>query len=297
MLLGTVTLLVGIPGTPLGVLGTDNGTVSTTVSATNGGPPSVTTGTRDTETSEAETRGTDTSKSSVTDTAQSTINETNTVLYRVNVGGPRLESNDDGPDWSADRETNPSNYLNVRESKTVVNYTPDRITVENGVRSTVPNAMFKTYRFSQGADTKQYAEMVWSFPVDPNRDYAVRLYFIEPYFTDGPSGRKYEEPYSEGGPRSFGVAIENEVVLTHYEPFVAHGHDVGAVESFEVTVDDGVLTIRFLRERENPIVSGIAIIDTGPREKQLLVNAGTERFSADHGSTSPLSRGRAGSLR
>lgn len=273
-MLGTVAFLVGVPGTPLGGLAVDNGTVSTTIPETSGGPPSIATETKEMETSETEPTETESSKSPVTDAAPLTLSETTTVLYRVNVGGPRLESSDDGPDWLADRDASPSKYLNVRESKTVVNYTPDMITVANDVPSTVPDAMFKTYRFAQEANTKQSTEMVWSFPVDPSHEYEVRLYFIEPYFTNGTSGRAYEEPYSEGGPRSFDVAIENEVVLNNYEPFVEHGHDVGTVKSFEVTVDDGVLTIRFLREKENPIVSGIAIVDTGPREKQLLVNAG-----------------------
>lgn len=205
-----------------------------------------------------------TSTATETQTTTSTSPQTTSpqAVYRINVGGPSVGANGRGPDWSSDSADNPSPYLNARKSNTVAHSTPDEITVENNVPSGVPNAVFKTYRFDQASDE----EMVWRFPVDSNREYTVRLYFLEAYFTANESGREYEEPYSEGGPRSFGVAIEDRVVLQNYEPFKEHGHDVGAMKSFEVTADDGVIEIRFLREVENPTVSGIEIVDTGPRK-------------------------------
>lgn len=187
-------------------------------------------------------------------------------IHRVNVGGPRLEAGGGGPAWSADRADAPSQYLNVDEADTAVSDTPDDITVEEDVPSTAPEAMFKRYRIERGGDDPRTEEMVWRFPVDSGRDYEVRLYVIEAFFTDGEPGRAYEERYSEGGPRTFGVAIENEVVMENYEPIAEHGHDVGAVKSFEVTTDDDVLTIRFRRERENPTVSGIEIVETGSND-------------------------------
>ncbi|WP_101295447.1 malectin domain-containing carbohydrate-binding protein [Halegenticoccus soli] len=194
-------------------------------------------------------------------------------VYRVNVGGPRIGAAD-GPDWSPDRADDPSPYLNSGGSDTVAHYTPDRITVDDGVPPTAPRAMFKTYRFDRGSADGRYEEMIWRFPVDPNREYEVRLYFLEAFFTDGDSGREYEKPYAEGGPRSFGVAVDGEVVLRNYEPFREHGHDVGGVKSFRVTAEDGVIEIRFLREAENPTVSGFEIVDTGPRNGGTGGNSG-----------------------
>lgn len=125
--------------------------------------------------------------------------------------------------------------------------------------------MFKTYRFHDPPVLGSNEEMVYEFPVKPGHRYEVRLYVMEPYFVKGPTNRPGEESYSVGGPRTFGVSIDNKTVLSNYEPFVEHGHDVGAVKSFTISNDDGTLSIRFLPETENPVISGIEIIDKGPR--------------------------------
>ena len=39
-----------------------------------------------------------------------------TVLYRVNVGGPALSALDAGPVWSGDTNANPSPYVNWQQS-------------------------------------------------------------------------------------------------------------------------------------------------------------------------------------
>lgn len=196
-----------------------------------------------------------------TDTATPT-GSTAEVVYRVNAGGPELGA-ENGPAWSADTGDNPSEHLNARESNTVTNDTPDEITLEDDVPSTAPEEMFETYRFERGADEGDSEEMVWTFSVDPDREYEVRIYGMEAYFTDGDEGREYEKSYQEHGPRSFGIAIDDEVVLENHEPFRAHGHDVGAVHAYRVTPDDDTLTIRFIHEENTPTVSGIEIVATG----------------------------------
>lgn len=265
--LASILVVIGVPNLS-GGLGSDDGTPSPTPEMNNGTSPTETTTASPTPTQTTTATPTKTATPTQTTTASPTPTQTTTstqtpnqVVYRINVGGPRISTTGRGSDWSPDNADNPSPYLNAQQSNTVAQFTPDNITVENNVPPNVPNEMFKTYRFDQPSE----GQMVWRFPVDSNRRYTVRLYFLEAYFTEGDSGRAYEEPYSEGGPRTFGVAIENRAVLQNYEPFKEHGHDVGAMKSFEVTVDDGVLEIRFLREVENPTVSGIEVIDTGPR--------------------------------
>nr|WP_264383078.1 malectin domain-containing carbohydrate-binding protein [Halocatena marina] len=245
-LLGSIIVLVGVPGLPLGGLTDTN---STSLSPTDSVSPVP--------------DPTETERQMPVPTATATSEPSDTTIYRINVGGPRLKATDNGPDWLADQENAPSTYLNHRVSDTVVNDTPDPITVENAVSATTPQSLFKTYRFSRKPKLWQ-KEMEWGFPADPNSVYEVRIYVVEPFFTSGQSGRPSEESYSEEGPRSFDVVIENKTALQNYEPFVEHGHDVGAVKSFETTVDDGSLTIRFHHRVENPVISGIEIIEKNP---------------------------------
>lgn len=187
-----------------------------------------------------------------------------TVRYRLNAGGPRLSATDDGPDWLADTSARPSTYLNHQESSTAVSNTSDQIQLERTVPQTIPRTMFKTYRFHNPSVFNTGEEMEYEFPVDPGHRYEVRLYVMEPYFVAGQTAKPSERPYSDGGPRTFGVSINGNIVLQEYEPFAEHGHDVGAVKSIPVSSNDGRLTIRFLTEQENPVISGIEIIDNGP---------------------------------
>ncbi|SEP04898.1 Di-glucose binding within endoplasmic reticulum [Halogranum amylolyticum] len=295
--LAGVLLVVGVPAAPFGGLAADGEPASTPEAETtqtaeptpeNGGESTPTStqqsptestataeSTTSTSTQQSPTESTATAESTTSTStpasgaANQTNNTTNTsaqIVHRVNVGGQNVSANDSGPAWAADTDNNPSPYLNSRASDTVVQSTPDNITTEGNVPPGVSDAVFKTYRFDRGSNG-QAEEMVWRFPVEQNRDYEVRLYFLEAYFTAKDSGRAYEEPYSEGGPRTFGVAINGEQVLSNYEPFVEHGHDVGAMKSFEVTAENGMVEIRFLREAENPTVSGIEIVETGPRDR------------------------------
>lgn len=217
------------------------------------------------------TANTETPSSTATPTATPTPSPTPTpterVEYRVNAGGQRLDAID-GPDWIADSPGSPATYLNHEASDTAVGNTSDSITVEDNVSESVPREMFKSNRFEEGGGLfSQSEEMTWTFPVDPDHNYEVRIYVMEEYFTDGTPNQSGEAAYSEDGPRSFNISIEGRTVLKEYEPFVEHGHDVGAVNAFRTNPNDGTLTIQFHRGKENPIVSGIEIVDHGPRNE------------------------------
>ncbi|RRJ31811.1 hypothetical protein EIK79_05980 [Halocatena pleomorpha] len=212
-----------------------------------------------------------------TATPTTTPTPTERVEYRVNVGGQRLDA-PDGPDWIADSANSPATYLNHEASETTVSNTTDPITVEDNVSESVPQKMFKTNRFEQGSGLfNPSEEMTWTFPVDPDREYEVRIYVMEEYLTDGEPQQSDEAAYTEAGPRSFDVSIENETVLRGYNPFLEHGHDVGGVNAFQTTSEDGTLTIQFHRGEENPIVSGIEIVDKGPRDSGVTDTTTTNR--------------------
>ncbi|WP_129114530.1 malectin domain-containing carbohydrate-binding protein [Halegenticoccus tardaugens] len=282
--LSGILLAVGVPDAPLDALAADDGDESyptpvpeddSTAEDANAGGESAATndgGKRDSGTDARQSDPPDAPETTEpTETATATPTPSPSPgggaepVYRINVGGPRIAV-DGGLDWSPDTADAPSSHFNSGRTDTVAHRTPDEITTEDDVPSTAPDAMFQTYRFDRGSDDEGDEEMVWRFPVDPNRAYEVRLYVVEPFFTDGESGRDYERPYDEGGPRSFGVEIGGETAMENYEPFREHGHDVGAVQSFKATDDDGVIEVRFLREVENPTVSGIEIVDAGPRD-------------------------------
>lgn len=188
-----------------------------------------------------------------------------TVVHRVNVGGPRIVAPGSAPDWAADRPGAPSRFLNSRAANTVVTNTSDPITLERGVPSSAPEAMFRSYRLERGSDRPRYEEMTWRFPVEPGRQYEVRIYVVEAYFIRGTPAPGDEKHADGDRRRTFGLAIENRTVLRNYEPLVEHGHDVGAMQSFTVTADDDTLSVRFRHEIANPTVSGIEVVATGQR--------------------------------
>ena len=282
---GVVT--AGLPGTMLGLSLSDDPGASTPV-ATETARSSPTSAATATPTGQPTSTAAPPSKGR----AGSTAGPSGEVVFRINVGGPRIRTGS-GPAWSADTDRSPSKYLNARRSDTVISSTPDNITIERNVPRTAPRKMFTDYRFERGANRGPSQPMVWRFPAETNRTYEVRIYVLEGYFTRGPPTRPGEERYSKGGPRTFGISIENRTVARNYEPIAAHGHDVGGVRTFNATTDDGVLTVTFLRERENPTVSGIEIVDTGPRTVRGT-NATRSPSNRRGGQTQPTRRTQGG---
>ena len=55
----------------------------------------------------------------------------------------------------------------------------------------------------------------------------------------------------EAGARKFNVWVEGDLVLEEYDMYAMYGGFTAIIESFTTTVDDGVLTIAFVRGSEN----------------------------------------------
>lgn len=91
----------------------------------------------------------------------------------------------------------------------------------------------------------------WDIPnLTPGAAYTLRLHFAE-------------NTFSAPGRRLFGVVVNGEQVLTHFDIFgTAGAMGKAVVQSFTVTADDsGVLTIQFVPGTANqPSVSGIELI-------------------------------------
>ncbi|HEV7300165.1 MAG TPA: malectin domain-containing carbohydrate-binding protein, partial [Tepidisphaeraceae bacterium] len=85
-----------------------------------------------------------------------------------------------------------------------------------------------------------------------NGNYTLRLHFAEPVM--GSSNQ-----------RRFGVTAEDQQILTNFDIFAEAGGKLNAlVKTFNVTVTDGSLDLRFLATRDNAIVSAIEVISAGP---------------------------------
>jgi hypothetical protein len=179
------------------------------------------------------------------------------VQYRINAGGQSVAATDGGPDWSADTDGSPSQYVNVDEDNGVQTYsTQDSIALDDSVPSGTPASLFQTERWDADTDgsTADDTEMQWSFPAQQGETYEVRLYFAEIAFESGASSL----------PRTFDVVAEGETKLDDYNIFQQYGHDTGAMETFTVTPTDGTIDLEFLHEQENPKVSAIEIVGPEP---------------------------------
>ena len=164
------------------------------------------------------------------------------VLHRVNAGGGVLLSADDGPNWSAG---NPGAFVNTGNNATWGAVPTIDNTVPNSDDDRAPRTLFDSERWDPGAAP----EMQWSFPVEAGTNVAVRLYLANRCTcTD------------QVGERVFDVSIDGTQVIDDLDMVAAYGHDVGHMESFNVT-SDGSVDIEFGHVVENPLVNGIEIID------------------------------------
>ncbi|WP_458190150.1 malectin domain-containing carbohydrate-binding protein [Haladaptatus sp. NG-WS-4] len=253
--------MVVLGGIPSGIIGPATGGVDNGTTVSTATTESVQTSTSATQskesTSESDDEKSDSSTTSNSDqTTKSTTSQSReTVLYRVNVGGPKLPM-PNGPAWSRDTEANPSQFGNARTSGSHANGTDDPITMTDAVPAGTPEEVFQTRRYdadNEGTPIDD-TEMEYRFPVESGT-YEVRVYLAETYFDD--SGWN---DYEENGPRTFGIEVEGDRVLDDYDMYAELGHDRGTVKSYTVTVDDGIVNVRFLHEEEDPMVSGVEIV-------------------------------------
>lgn len=168
------------------------------------------------------------------------------ILYRVNAGGLPVTATDGDMDWSADTNTNNSQYLSNAGSNNIDDWP---VTPGVTVPAYVPPAIFSTERWDNSTDPA--GEMQWEFPV-PSGDYVVNL-----YMGNGWGGT------NDPGERVFDVAVEDNVpaVFDDIDLSAEFGHQVGGLKTTTVTVTDGNLTLDFIHgSANNPTVNGIEII-------------------------------------
>jgi hypothetical protein len=172
------------------------------------------------------------------------------VLHRVNAGGPEVAATDDGPAWSADTSSSPSQYLAAGGDIPDNTFTVD--SVDASVPSSTPTTVFQTERYDKPASP----EMHWEFAenVQSGETYEVRLYFHDGY-----------SETSNVGDRVFGVNVEGgDQELQNFDIIETYGDQTAAMESFTVTAgSDGDIDVEFLHgAAENPQVNAIEIVET-----------------------------------
>ncbi|MFL6139372.1 MAG: PKD domain-containing protein [Frankiaceae bacterium] len=166
------------------------------------------------------------------------------VLYRVNAGGPRLLSRDEGPDWATDTASQPSSFHNTgstAETWTAVG------SVDASVPATTPSQVFSSDR----VDPSSQPEMQWSFPVATGTPLQVRLYFAN-----------RSSSTAQAGKRVFNVAIDSTTVLSNYDIVASSGNNKGVMRSFNIT-SDGTVNINFTHTvKSDPLIDAIEILRT-----------------------------------
>jgi hypothetical protein len=136
--------------------------------------------------------------------------------------------------------TNP--YRNSGSSKST-NTTVQ--TVDSTVPAGTPQALFAASRY----DPVGGAELEWAFPATAGKTLDVRLYFGDPCTCS-----------NDPGERVFDVVIDGATVLDNFDVAAATGPNRGTMRSFQVT-SDGTVDIDFLHgATQNPIISGIEIL-------------------------------------
>ncbi len=176
------------------------------------------------------------------------------ALFRVNAGGPQVRAADLSlPDWSADANPTPSQYLiaggpNNFATSSGSAYKPI-VGGDPSIPADMPLAIFDTERWDPPEDPQ--VEMTWQFLVDVGETYEVRLAFAELF-----------NGITLAGQRLIDVAVEGAVrpELKAIDPFDRAGPAGAFVVTTLVTVHDGTLDIEFLHNVENPAIKGIEIL-------------------------------------
>lgn len=171
-----------------------------------------------------------------------------TVVYRVNAGGPTVPATDGGPAWSQDLNLpNASPFVNVPPIVDNVFYHSQPLRAPDAsVPAYVPPAVLDDERW----DGPETPEMDWEFPV-PSGTYRVNLLLM-----DGYSGTQFV------GARLINVVCEGQTKLANYDIFAHFGGYSAGMESFVTQVTDGHLSLVFqhVANANDPAIRAIEIV-------------------------------------
>ncbi len=170
--------------------------------------------------------------------------ESGDILFRVNAGGGTVQSEDSGPNWTADTIGNNSPFLIDNGSNTV--NTPN-VPGTAVLPSDAPSEVFESHRWDRPNGTT----MEYGFDVPNDGEYLVRLFM-----------RNVWKGADDPGERLFDVKLEGSVpsAFNDIDPVALFGHRVGGVVEASVEVTDGTLNVEFINNVSNPMVNAIEIV-------------------------------------
>lgn len=163
------------------------------------------------------------------------------VLYRVDAGGPQIYATDGGPDWAADTGAT-SPYHGSGGSTT--SYANQITNTDPSLPAGTPLGLFSSIRY--GATASPY--MKWSFPVGAGVSVSVRLFYADRAF-----------PAYTTGQRVFSVTIDNTVVEPSMDIVGSFGYNTAGMKSYPVT-SDGNVDITFTPSADSPEIAAIEIV-------------------------------------
>ncbi|MEO1331804.1 MAG: malectin domain-containing carbohydrate-binding protein, partial [Pseudomonadota bacterium] len=174
-----------------------------------------------------------------------------TILYRVNVGGEALAAVDDGPDWEESSKDDISVYSvgeSIRGGDLALAI--DLSNVDAGV---APSEMFNSHYWDNRTTPEA---MHWAFAVETGKEYRINLYFAET-----------QSKFNETKIREFDFTVDGVSVAEFQDvnPYLDGGGQTGgaSMRSAVVTAADGLLDIVSAVDQQNPLLSGIEIIEIG----------------------------------
>ena len=153
-----------------------------------------------------------------------------TALFRVNAGGASYVDTSNQT-WTADSGFTSGNTSNFA----------------NPIAGTADDALYQTFRY----DDSPASPLDYNFTV-PNGQYEVKFHFAETW-----SG------VTAAGQRVFDVILEGQVVLDNLDVFAVAGPNTALVETRQVQVTDGQLTIGLRNGVQNPFICGIEVFQLG----------------------------------
>jgi hypothetical protein len=168
------------------------------------------------------------------------------TLYRINAGGSDF-IDDKGNFWEGDK--NQKYYTNG-----------NAYTKTTPIANTVNDALYQT---------EIWKASKWEFPVPSPGEYRVRLHLAEVYGL-------------VTGQRVYDVMAEGLLEKDDVDIYKLAGANTAWVETFDVTVNDGSLTIEFVKGKQEPKVCAIEI-DVVPFD--LYINAGSGDYVDSDGNT------------
>ncbi len=106
------------------------------------------------------------------------------------------------------------------------------------ISGTADDGLYRSQRYSMSG---------YAVPVPAAGTYRVTLRIAEIYFT-------------ASGQRVFGVDAEGSPVLRDLDAVAAVGANAAFDQSFDVTVSDGVLSLGFVTQVQNPQIQGLSVV-------------------------------------